>query len=131
MIPIAAWCLLAVTLMPVLVVGYAKSGGPYDNHNPRAAIDRLAAAKRRAYDAHLNCYEALPVFLAGLFVAAWTGAPQNLVDGFALGFVAFRLLYVWAYISDRATTRSVVWSLAYLCVLGLFLSSLWVETTAS
>lgn len=130
MIPIAAWCLMAVTLMPILVVGYAKSGGPYDNHKPREGLDQFAATKRRAYDAHLNCYEALPVFIAALFVAVWTNAPHELIDGLALGFVAFRLIYVWAYISDRATLRSLVWSLAYLCVLGLFLSSLWVQITA-
>ena len=52
--PIAAWCLMIVTLMPVLVVGYAKSGGGYDNHKPREGHDRMEAKKRRAYDAHLN-----------------------------------------------------------------------------
>nr|NDG07920.1 hypothetical protein [Oxalobacteraceae bacterium] len=97
--PIAAWCLMFVTLMPVLVVGYAKSGGVYDNHNPRQGLDRLAAKKRRAYDAHLNCYEALPVFIAALFVAVWTEGPQTMVDGLAIGFVLFRVLYVLAYIT--------------------------------
>ena len=112
--PIAAWCLMIVTLMPVLVVGYAKSGGGYDNHKPREGLDRMEAKKRRAYDAHLNCYEALPVFIAALFVAVWTEGPQTMVDGFSVGFVLFRVLYVLAYITNQATLRSAVWSLAYL-----------------
>lgn len=123
--PIAAWCLLAVTLMPVLVVGYAKSGGPYDNHKPREGLDRLEGKKRRAYYAHLNCFEALPVFIAALFVAVWTEGPQYIVDLLAIGFLLCRILYVFAYITDRASLRSVLWSLAYFCALGLFVSGYW------
>ena len=123
--PVAAWCLMLVTLMPVLVVGYAKSGGTYDNHKPREGLYRLEAKKRRAYDAHLNCYEALPVFIAALFVAVWTEGPEILVDGLAAAFVLFRILYVLAYITNQATLRSAVWSLAYLCAIGLFISGLW------
>ena len=125
--PIAAWCLMFVTLMPVLVVGYAKSGGPYDNHKPREGLDRLEGKKRRAYDAHLNCFEALPVFIAALFVAVWTEGPDAMVNSLAVGFVAFRILYVFAYISDRATLRSLLWSLAYLCAIGLFISGFWAQ----
>lgn len=123
--PIAAWCLLAVTLMPVLVVGYAKSGGRYDNHAPREGLDQLEGAKRRAYYAHLNCFEALPVFIAALFVAVWTEGPQTMVDTLAAGFLLCRILYVFAYITDRASLRSVLWSLAYFCALGLFVSGYW------
>lgn len=125
--PIAAWCLLIVTLMPVMVVGYAKSGGKYDNHKPREGLDSMDAQKRRAYDAHLNCFEALPVFLAALFVAVWTEGPQLLVDALAIGFTLCRILYVLAYVADRATLRSAVWSLAYLCALGLFISGYWAQ----
>ena len=123
--PIAAWCLLAVTLMPVLVVGYAKSGSRYDNHAPREGLDQLEGAKRRAYYAHLNCFEALPVFIAALFVAVWTEGPQYIVDLLAIGFLLCRILYVFAYITDRASLRSVLWSLAYFCALGLFVSGYW------
>ena len=125
--PFAAWCLMIVTLMPVFVVGYAKSGGGYDNHRPREGLERMEAKKRRAYDAHLNCYEALPVFIAALFVAVWTDGPQVLVDSLAAGFLLFRVLYVLAYITNHATLRSAVWSLAYLCAIGLYISGFWAQ----
>lgn len=122
--PIAAWCLLIVVLMPVLVVGYAKAGGSYDNQEPRLWMQTLQGAKRRAYAAHINCFEAVPVFLACLFVAVWTDGSPWLVDLLASLFVLFRLGYVMAYITDMPTPRSILWSLAYLCALGIFLSGL-------
>lgn len=122
--PIAAWCLLIVVLMPVLVVGYAKAGGNYDNQEPRLWMQTLQGAKRRAYAAHINCFEAVPVFLACLFVAVWTDGSPWLVDLLASLFVLFRLGYVMAYITDMPTPRSILWSLAYLCALGMFLSGL-------
>ena len=122
--PIAAWCLLIVALMPVLVVGYAKAGAGYDNHEPRIWMQSLEGGKRRAYAAHINCFEALPVFLACLFVAVWTDGSPWLVDGLAVSFVALRIGYVVAYIADLPALRSTLWSLAYLAALGIFLSGM-------
>ena len=73
----------------------------------------------------LGAKKALPVFIAALFVAVWTEGPQTMVDGFSVGFVLFRVLYVLAYITNQATLRSAVWSLAYLCAIGLFVSGFW------
>jgi len=122
--PIAAWCLLIVVLMPILVVGYAKAGAGYDNREPRLWMQTLQGAKRRAYAAHINCFEAVPVFIACLFVAVWTDGSPWIVDLLASLFVLFRLGYVMAYITDMPSTRSILWSLAYLCALGIFLSGL-------
>lgn len=122
--PIAAWCLLIVAIMPVLVVGYAKAGGNYDNKEPRLWMQTLEGGKRRAYAAHINCFEALPVFLACLFVAVWTDGAPWLVDLLAVLFVVFRIGYVLAYVGDKPALRSSLWSLAYLSALGIFLSGL-------
>ncbi len=122
--PIAAWCLLIVAIMPVLVVGYAKAGGGYDNQEPRLWMQTLDGAKRRAYAAHVNCFEALPMFLACLFVAVWTDGSPWLVDLLSVLFVAFRIGYVIAYIADQPALRSSLWTLAYFSALGIFLSGL-------
>jgi uncharacterized MAPEG superfamily protein len=110
--------------MPILVVGYAKAGAGYDNREPRLWMQTLQGAKRRAYAAHINCFEAVPVFIACLFVAVWTDGSPWIVDLLASLFVLFRLGYVMAYITDMPSTRSILWSLAYLCALGIFLSGL-------
>ena len=122
--PIAAWCLLIVALMPLLPAGYAKRGADYDNREPRKWMDSLEGSRRRAYAAHLNCYEALPLFGAALFVAVWTDAPPHIVDALAVIFVLCRIAYIFAYIGDRATLRSTIWSLGMLADLGIFLSGL-------
>ncbi len=119
---IAYWCLLIAAIMPVAVVGFAKAGGGYDNNEPRVWMQTLSGKRRRAYAAHINCYEALPFFLAGLFVAKMTNAPAGIVDILAFFYIVMRIGYVIAYFEDRSTLRSVLWSLAFFAVVALFLS---------
>jgi uncharacterized MAPEG superfamily protein len=52
-------------------------------------------------------------------------APAELVDGLAVAFVVLRLVYVGLYVADRASVRSIVWSLGLLVSLGLFFTPLW------
>lgn len=53
--PVAYWCILIAALLPLVWVGYAKSGS-HDNNTPRDDANRLDGAKRRAYAAHQNAY---------------------------------------------------------------------------
>ena len=122
--PIAAWCLLIIVIMPVVAVGFAKAGAGYDNREPRLWMQTLEGARRRAYAAHINCYEALMVFIACLFIAVWTDAPSPLVDTLAVIFVLARIGYVAAYIGDRPAARSFVWGVAYLSSLAIALCTL-------
>jgi len=122
--PIAAWCLLIVAVMPVVTVGIAKWGAGYDNHEPRQWMQTLEGYRRRAYAAHTNCYEALSVFLTAMFVAVWTDGAQQLVDTLAVIFVVARIAYIAAYLADKPAARSLVWSAAYLAAVGIALSGL-------
>ena len=122
--PIAAWCLLIIVIMPVVAVGFAKAGAGYDNREPRLWMQTLEGARRRAYAAHINCYEALMVFISCLFIAVWTDAPSPLVDTLAVIFVLARIGYVAAYIGDRPAARSFVWGVAYLSSLAIALCTL-------
>ena len=122
--PIAAWCLMLVVLMPVVTVGIAKWGAGYDNHEPRQWMQTLEGYRRRAYAAHINGYEALSVFLTALFIAVWTDGPSNLVDTLAVIFVLARVAYIAAYLADKPAARSLVWSLGYLACIGMALSGL-------
>jgi uncharacterized MAPEG superfamily protein len=120
----AYWMILAAAFVPYIGIAYAKfsAGGikTYDNHAPRAQIDALPPARRRAYWAQLNGFEAFPPFAAGVIVAHLAGAPQYGIDVLAGSFVGLRVLYTLLYIYDRPTLRSLVWFLALLCVVGLF-----------
>jgi uncharacterized MAPEG superfamily protein len=103
--------------MPVACAGLAKSkgfgkrrrDGGFDNHAPREWLARQQGWQARANAAQANSWEALPVFLAGLFVAHQHQAAQATVDALAMGFVAARLAYIGLYVADQASLRSLAW----------------------
>lgn len=117
----AYWCVLVAGLMPFLFTGIAKvSGRGFDNRDPRAWQARLSGMPQRAHAAHLNSFEALPLFAAAVIIAHLGGAEQARIDGLALAFIALRLGFGVCYIAGWATLRSLVWAAALACCVGLF-----------
>ena len=125
---LANTCLLVAGLLPIFCAGIAKWGtfgkprreGGYDNHDPRAWLSRQEGFRLRANHAQSNSFEALPLFVAGVLVAQQASAPQGTVDLLAAGFVALRMAYIAAYVTDRATLRTGLWTLALAVNIGLF-----------
>jgi uncharacterized MAPEG superfamily protein len=122
---LALWCVFVAAWLPVLTAGIAKYGLPFDNHNPREFMGRSAGFRRRAYDAHLNGFEGFPFFAAAVIVAQMRNAPQSTVDVLAFVYVIARLGYTGAYIADRATLRSGIWTIGFLAVSAIFLAPIW------
>lgn len=120
----AYWCVLAAALLPYAFTGLAKFGqgakGRYDNHAPREWLERLGGWHKRAHWAQLNSFEAFPPFAAAVIIAHLAGAAQTSIDDLAIAFVALRTGYGALYVLDWHLLRSVVWSLALGCVIGLF-----------
>jgi uncharacterized MAPEG superfamily protein len=118
----AQLCLLVACLLPVSCAWIAKAGafGLKDNHDPRAWLARQQGWRARANAAQANGFEALPLFIAGLFVAHQQQAPHATVDMLALAFVAARVAYIGLYLADWAALRSVAWVAAVAAALGLF-----------
>lgn len=117
---IALWCILAMTLVPILCAGIAKTGADVDNAAPRLAMERLGGWRRRVDWAQRNHQEALPPFAAAVIVAHITHAPQNWANGLAVAFVLLRIAYTAAYAFDRPSLRSAIWTLAFACIVSLF-----------
>ncbi len=123
---IAIWCLLLTALMPLVTTGIAKRlGGSYNNHDPRTRAQNYEGMARRAHAAHLNGFEAFPLFAAAVIVAEMKGGPSFTVDILAMAYVGFRIAYTAAYIQDRPTLRSVLWTLALAATISIFISPLW------
>jgi uncharacterized MAPEG superfamily protein len=120
--PIAAWCLLAMVVIPYVTVGLAKVERGYNNHEPRLWAQTLEGRARRAHAAHANSFEALAVFVSVLLIAIWTDAPSPVVDELSVVYVLLRIFYVAAYIADKPVLRSVLWSVAFLVAIGIALS---------
>jgi uncharacterized MAPEG superfamily protein len=127
--PIAFWCVLVAGLMPVLTVAIAKasSRGAYDNHDPRAWLERQSGRARRADMAHRNHFEAFPFFAAAVLTASHLAAPQARIDELAMAFIAIRVLYTICYLTDRATLRTLCWTIGQLTVVGIFLLPVFVH----
>lgn len=122
----AYWCILLVAFLPLVWVGAAKvGGGSYDNSRPRVFLQSLTGWQQRADWAQANAYENFPPFAAGVLVAHAVGASQISIDMLAGTFLAARIAHGLAYIFDKPTLRSAVWSLGFLCMVGLFLAAAW------
>jgi uncharacterized MAPEG superfamily protein len=125
---IAQLCLLVACLLPIGCAGLAKSkgfgkrrrDGGFDNHQPREWLAALQGWQARANAAQANSWEALPVFIAGLFVAQQHQAAQATVDMLALGFIAARLAFIGLYVADKASLRSLLWVAGLAACVALF-----------
>ena len=125
---IAQLCLLVACLLPLGCTFLAKSkgfgkrrrDGGFDNNQPREWLARLGGWQARANAAQANSWEALPIFIAGLFAAHQHQAAQGTVDALALGFVAARLAFIGLYVADRASLRSLVWAAGLAACVALF-----------
>lgn len=124
---VAYWMILAAAVLPYFAVVYAKLAGggaqTYDNSAPRAQVDSLPPQRRRAYWAQLNGFEAFPPFAAAVIIAHMAQAAQSWIDSLAMTFVVLRVIYTLLYIYDKPTSRSVVWTMAFACVVGLFVAA--------
>jgi uncharacterized MAPEG superfamily protein len=54
-------------------------------------------------------------------------APQARIDELAVVFVVARILYTVCYLTDRATLRTLCWTIGLLTVIGLFLLPVFVH----
>ncbi len=117
---LAYWMVLIAIFMPFVFAGLAKSRGRFDNARPREWLAGLSGWRQRAHWAQLNTFEAFPPFAAAVIIAHQLGGAQAWIDALAVLFVLLRLGYGAAYIADRPTLRSLLWTGAFACVPGLF-----------
>lgn len=120
--PLAYWCVLVVALLPLFWAGYAKAGGTVDNHCPRESAGDLPPKHRRAYAAHYNAYENLPFFAAAVIIAVTQGAAISTVNRLAVIYVALRVVHGILYVTNKSTARSIVYGLALLANIAIFVS---------
>ena len=119
---IAYWCVLAAGLLPFVAITFAKWDKSYLRGNvaPREWEARLQGMQARAHAAHLNSFEACPLFAAGVIIASLCKAPQPTIDGIAVAFVVTRLVYIACYLGNLAPLRSLVWMVGMALSVALF-----------
>lgn len=116
---IEIWIILAAFL-PFIAAITAKAGGKdFSNHHPRKWLAQQTGWRARANAAQANTFEALPLFYVGLLYAYITSSNLKLVQTIVVIWLLLRLVYLIAYLFDKALLRSLVWFLALLCNLSL------------
>lgn len=108
---LAYWCVLVAALLPIVCAGLAKTGGKYDNNNPRSSLAGLTDWRARANGAQANCFEALPFFIGAVVIAHQLDAVQSRIDVLAFVYIFLRVLYIMAYVSGMGTVRTAIWLL--------------------
>ena len=118
-------CVLVAGLMPYLWTAVAKARGPrYDNRDVRSWQSRLDGVAYRAHAAHLNSFEAFPLFAAAVLAAMIAGADPARVNLLAIAFVVLRVVYFAVYLANLAAVRSLVWFGAIGCVIAIFVAAI-------
>ncbi|CAN5236588.1 MAPEG family protein [soil metagenome] len=117
---IAYWCVLGMIIFPYIFAFLTKTGPNYNNNDPRAYLEKLSGWRRRAYNIELNSFEITPAFGLAVIIAHLAHAPQLTLDKLAIAFVITRIIYALCYIFDKASLRTLFWTLGIGCIIGLF-----------
>lgn len=119
---VAEWCVFASLMLYLLSIASVKwlRFGVFDNARPRDPAFYENPIAARALGAHQNGIEAFPFFAAAVLLAEFRSCPQNLINELAVLFVIVRIAYVFTYIGNRPTLRSILWSLGFAINLAIF-----------
>jgi uncharacterized MAPEG superfamily protein len=118
----AEYCVFACVAIYLLTIVAVKrlGSGQYDNAKPRDPAFYQDAIRARALGAHQNGIEAFPFFAVAVLLAEFRAGPQRLIDELAVLFLIVRVAYVFTYLGDRPTLRSILWSIGFGINLAIF-----------
>ncbi|OKO71848.1 MAPEG family protein [Bradyrhizobium sp. NAS96.2] len=120
---IAEWCVFGTLLLSLLTIVSVKWAGirGFDNSKPRDPAFYDDPIRSRALGAHQNGLEAFPFFAFAVLLAEFRVGPLRLIDELAVLFLIVRIAYVFTYIGNRPTLRSILWSIGFAINIAIFL----------
>lgn len=118
---IAYWCVLIAAVLPLVWTAIAKASGQrYDNRDPRGWLARQDNPRSvRADAAQHNAFEAFAPFATGVVLAQLAGVDASLIALLSVVFIAARVLHGVLYLGNKASLRSLAWTVGFACVLAL------------
>ena len=119
---IAEWCVFGTLLLYLLTIGAVKwtAFRRFDNAYPRDPAFYDDPIRARAWGAHQNGIEAFPFFAVAVLLAEFRLGSYRLIDELAILFLIVRIAYVFTYLGNRPTLRSILWSLGFAINLAIF-----------
>ncbi len=124
---LADFCIVAAVVAYMLPISVAKYTAikAFDNARPRDPDFYKDPFRARALGAHQNGLEGFAFFAAAVIVAQMRGAAQPTVDALAAGYVLLRFAYVAAYMTDKASLRSIIWVVGFAINVAIVFAPLW------
>jgi uncharacterized MAPEG superfamily protein len=118
----AEWCIFGAVMLYLLTIASVKWIGfrRFDNASPRDPAFYSDPLRSRALGAHQNGIESFPFFAVAVLLAEYRAGPQQLIDELAVLFLIVRVAYVFTYLGDRPTLRSILWSTGFAINLAIF-----------
>ena len=119
---IAEWCVFGAVMLYLLTIAPFKVIGVprFDNSKPRDPAFFDDPLRARALGAHINGIESFPFFATAVLLAEFRLGPQRLIDELAVLFLIVRIAYVFTYLGDRPTLRSILWNTGFAINLAIF-----------
>jgi len=119
---IAEWCVFGTLMLYLLTIASVKwsSFGVFDNSRPRNPDFYSDPIRSRALGAHQNGIEAFPFFAAAVLLAEFRLCPQRFIDELAMLFLIVRIAYVFTYLGNRPTLRTILWSAGFVINVAIF-----------
>jgi uncharacterized MAPEG superfamily protein len=119
---VAEWCVFGTLMLYLLTIASVKWIGfrRFDNARPRDPGFYDDPIRARALGAHQNGIEAFPFFAVAVLLAEFRLGPLRLIDELAVLFLIVRIAYVFTYLGNRSTLRSILWSLGFAINVGIF-----------
>ena len=119
---VAEWCIFGAVMLYLMTIAPFKAIAfrSFDNSKPRDPAFYDDPVRARALGAHINGIETFPFFAAAILLAEFRAAPQDLIDELAILFLIVRIAYVFTYLGDRPTLRSILWSVGFAINVAIF-----------
>jgi uncharacterized MAPEG superfamily protein len=119
---VAEWCVFGTLMLHLLTIASVKWIGHrrFDNARPRDPAFYDDPIRARALGAHQNGIEAFPFFAVAVLLAEFRLGPLRLIDELAVLFLIVRIAYVFTYLGNRPTLRSILWTIGLAINIGIF-----------
>lgn len=119
---LAEWCVFGALLLALATIASIKWARHrrFDNAKPRDPVFYDDPISQRALGAHQNGMEAFPFFAVAVLLAEFRASPQRLIDELAVLFLIVRIAYVFTYVGNRPTLRSIMWTVGFAISAAIF-----------
>jgi uncharacterized MAPEG superfamily protein len=116
---IAYWCILISIIYPYIFTILAKSGGHYNNADPRVYLQNLSGWHKRANSVQQNSFEINPAFWIAITITCLANVEQVSIDHLAIGYIVTRVFYGVFYVANMPTLRTLSFFASLFCIFKL------------